>query len=143
MVLLVCSGGPLNFGLPSSVGSLGPSCPPAQAVVPSDFFNLFHMDSALTDERAHISPHYDAELRALLVDVIGQPSDKTVVYVQTRGPRFETAAEVRFLVTLGHVVGMTGAHEVIETEEQSVVMIFTLFVGNVLPGTWPAICKCL
>jgi 5'-methylthioadenosine phosphorylase len=31
--------------------------------------------------------------------------------MQTHGPRFETAAEVRFLSTLGHVVGMTGAHE--------------------------------
>jgi purine nucleoside phosphorylase len=28
------------------------------------------------------------------------------------GPRFETRAEIRFLATVGHVVGMTAAHEI-------------------------------
>jgi len=33
------------------------------------------------------------------------------VYVQMRGPRFETRAEVRILQRWGDVVGMTAAHE--------------------------------
>ena len=33
------------------------------------------------------------------------------VYVETRGPRFETPAEIRWLATLGDIVGMTAASE--------------------------------
>jgi len=33
------------------------------------------------------------------------------VYVQLRGPRFETKAEIRILQHWGDVVGMTAAHE--------------------------------
>ena len=33
------------------------------------------------------------------------------VYVQTRGPRFETKAEIRIIRQWGDVVGMTAAHE--------------------------------
>lgn len=117
-----------------SVGALTASCPPGRAVVPSDYFNLWGIESGLRDEGAHISPQYDASVRALLADVAHVDAGKRghmcaasrlrvdltccrgcaaaqVVYVQTRGPRFETPAEVRFLATLGDVVGMTGAHE--------------------------------
>src|SRR5690606_18834942 len=33
------------------------------------------------------------------------------VYVQMRGPRFETKAEIRIIQAWGDVVGMTAAHE--------------------------------
>ena len=33
------------------------------------------------------------------------------IYVQTRGPRFETKAEIRIIREWGDVVGMTAAHE--------------------------------
>ncbi len=52
-----------------SVGALNSSCTPGHAVVPSDYYNLFGVESGLTDERAHISPQYDALLRLLLAEV--------------------------------------------------------------------------
>lgn len=66
------------------------------------------------------------------MDIIEQPREKSVVYVQTRGPRFETVAEVRFLATLGHIVGMTGAHEATYCQERglryaSVCMVLFFF----------------
>ncbi len=71
---------------------------------------MWGVSSGLSDERSHIAPCYDEELRSLLLRVVGNQA-KSGVYVQTRGPRFETRAEVRFLATLGDVVGMTGADE--------------------------------
>ena len=52
------------------------------------------------DERGHIVPHVDDEVRAGVVETLaaaGVPFHDGGVYCQTRGPRFETPAEVKFL----------------------------------------------
>lgn len=82
----------------ASVGSLGPSHPPGKAVVPSDYFSPWHVTSGLSNEAAHISPQYDPLLRATLLRATGaDQAESPCVYVQTHGPRFETAAEVCLL----------------------------------------------
>ena len=45
----------------------------------------------------HLSPEFDIKLGK--------------VYVQMRGPRFETKAEIKIIQHWGDVVGMTAAHE--------------------------------
>ncbi len=105
----------------ASVGSLSARLPPGTVCVPHDYFNLWGVRSGLPDERAHIAPCYDEDTRSLVKAVVAeqtgmQPCDG--VYVQTRGPRFETKAEVKFLATLGEVVGMTGADEATHMQER-------------------------
>jgi 5'-methylthioadenosine phosphorylase len=59
------------------------------------------------------APGIANNLIPLLVDKLAPeftiPTGK--VYVQMRGPRFETKAEIRVVRTWGDVVGMTAAHE--------------------------------
>ncbi len=59
------------------------------------------------------------------------------VYVQTRGPRFETKAEVRFLAGLGEVVGMTGADEATHMQERGLPYAALCMVDNWGNGVSP------
>jgi 5'-methylthioadenosine phosphorylase len=111
-----------------SVGALKPTTPPGTVVVADDYFNLWGVRSGFTDERAHIAPLLDPTLRARLMTLT--PDAHKGVYVQTRGPRFETRAEVRFLATLGEVVGMTGADEATHCQERGIAYAMLCMVDN-------------
>jgi 5'-methylthioadenosine phosphorylase len=50
--------------------------------------------------------------------------------VQTRGPRFETKAEVRFLASVGTIVGMTGADEATHCQERKLRYASLCMVDN-------------
>jgi 5'-methylthioadenosine phosphorylase len=52
------------------------------------------------------------------------------VYVETRGPRFETAAEVRMLAAHGRVVGMTAASEATLCQERGIGYAMICTVDN-------------
>jgi len=56
------------------------------------------------------------------------------VYAQTRGPRFETPAEVRALAGIGDLVGMTIAAECILTREIGVAYAAVCVVDNLANG---------
>ncbi len=56
------------------------------------------------------------------------------VYVNTRGPRFETKAEVRHFTTIGDVVGMTAAHEAGLAKELGLRYAAVCIVDNVCNG---------
>jgi purine nucleoside phosphorylase len=96
------------FGV-CSVGSLTARVPPGSVCVCDDYFNIWGVRSGLRDERAHIAPGYDKEMREVIVRVVSEAGlvAHPGTYVQTTGPRFETKAEVRFLASVGDVVGMT------------------------------------
>ncbi|MDX1675928.1 MAG: MTAP family purine nucleoside phosphorylase [Longimicrobiales bacterium] len=98
-----------------SVGALRPDLEPGTAVVPGDYLSLAPPPTlAEGDERLHIVPSLDAELRALLLEAApagGGPVEDGGVYAETRGPRFETRAEIRLLADYADVVGMTAAAE--------------------------------
>jgi 5'-methylthioadenosine phosphorylase len=64
--------------------------------IPEDYSAMHPPPTFAADEYLHIVPRLDAEVRALLRDAAGAAGAGAVddgVYVQTRGPRFETAAE--------------------------------------------------
>lgn len=93
-----------------SVGSLKKDLPPGTLISCDDYVSFapitFHDDRATAfaprvanNLVPRILEAYDGEIR----------TGKT--YIQTRGPRFETRAEVRILKDWGDVVGMTMAHE--------------------------------
>lgn len=123
-----------------SVGSLSSALPPGMACVPSDYVNLWGCRSALLDAAAHIAPRLDAALRSSLLSAalsVASSSSGAAVYVQTRGPRFETAAEVRFLATLGDVVGMTAADEATHCQERGLAYAMLAMVDNWANGLEP------
>jgi 5'-methylthioadenosine phosphorylase len=98
----------------SSVGSLRPGITPGTFVSCDDYVGL----------AVGPATFFDRELRGgapgiannLVPEIIHALAPEFTVatgltYVQTRGPRFETRAEIRILKEWGDVVGMTAAHE--------------------------------
>lgn len=94
----------------NSVGSLRLDLPPGTIVSCSDYVSFapvtFHDDSL-----ASLAPEVPNRLIPRLVEGFELPVQTGRVYVQTRGPRFETKAEVRVVRHWGDVVGMTMASE--------------------------------
>lgn len=84
-------------------------------IVPDDYIDFSSGATVFEKELVHVTPGFDDELRAALIQTARQRSPHPVldrgVYVQTRGPRLETRAEISFLRTLGDCVGMTVAGE--------------------------------
>ena len=98
----------------NSVGSLKPELPPGTFVSCSDYVALQQGPATFFDTELkggapvianNLMPRIIAELAPEFTIHPGK------VYVQMRGPRFETKAEVRIIRAWGDVVGMTAAHE--------------------------------
>lgn len=98
----------------NSVGSLRRELPPGTLVSCSDYVGLQQgpatfFDAELTGGEAGIANN----LIPLLIEKLAP--EFTVhpgkIYVQTRGPRFETKAEIRIVRDWGDVVGMTAGSE--------------------------------
>ena len=98
----------------NSVGSLKPDIPPGTIVSCSDYVCLQQgpatfFDTELKGGAPGIANNLIPLLTAKLAPEFTIPTGK--VYVQMRGPRFETKAEIRAVKSWGDVVGMTAAHE--------------------------------
>lgn len=98
-----------------SVGSLRADLPPGSLVSCSDYVGLqqgpatYH-DTELKGGAPGIANSLLPRLRSgLAPEFVLDAEDQ--VYVQMRGPRFETKAEIRVIRHWGDVVGMTAAHE--------------------------------
>jgi 5'-methylthioadenosine phosphorylase len=127
----------------SSVGGLCIEHDVGTVLVPDDFFALAQQpDSRFADERAHSVPTFDHEWRARVLASWSthapHPPVDGGVYVQTTGPRFETPAEVRFLATLGAVVGMTVGTECVAMHERGLAYAAVCIVDNLANGLGPA-----
>jgi len=98
----------------NSVGSLKKELPPGTFVSCSDYVCLqqgpatYH-DTELKGGAPGIANTLIPRLAAELAPEFRIQPGK--VYVQMRGPRFETKAEIRIVQHWGDVVGMTAAHE--------------------------------
>lgn len=124
-----------------SVGGLRTTFPPSSLVLPDDYFYLFGPAVSFYDDaRGHIVPGIDSGLRSKLADVLSAGDGTagltraSATYVQTTGPRFETRAEVAFLGTLGHVIGMTGASEATMAAELKIPYAIMAMVDNFANG---------
>jgi 5'-methylthioadenosine phosphorylase len=98
----------------NSVGSLKPALPPGSIVSCSDYVCLQQgpatfFDTELKGAAPAIANNLIPLLVAKLAPEFAIPTGK--VYVQMRGPRFETKAEIRVVSGWGDVIGMTAAHE--------------------------------
>ena len=98
----------------NSVGSLKPDLPPGTIVSCSDYVGLqqgpatYH-DTELEGGAPGIANNLIPKLLAGLAPEFNIQGGK--VYVQMRGPRFETKAEIAIVRHWGDVIGMTAAHE--------------------------------
>ena len=98
----------------NSVGSLKKDLPPGTFVSCSDYVGLQQGPATFFDTELkggapgianNLIPQLVAELAPEFMIQTGK------VYVQMRGPRFETKAEIRIVREWGDVIGMTAAHE--------------------------------
>jgi 5'-methylthioadenosine phosphorylase len=99
----------------NSVGSLKPDLRPGTFVSCGDYVCLQQGPATFFDEELKGgAPVIANNLIPLLVERLAPefeiPTGK--VYVQMRGPRFETKAEIRVVQAWGDVIGMTAAHEI-------------------------------
>ncbi|AHF92457.1 purine phosphorylase [Opitutaceae bacterium TAV5] len=98
----------------SSVGSLRAELPPGTLVSCSDYVALQQGPATFfDDELKGGAPGIANRMLEKIIDGLGEAFPVTTgqTYVQMRGPRFETKAEIRVIRQWGDVVGMTLAHE--------------------------------
>jgi len=93
-----------------SSGSLKPEIAPGTILIPTDYISVTDIPSIHDHAIEHVRPELSEALAQNLARHV--PSARFGgVYVQTRGPRIETVAEVQALAKIADVVGMTVASE--------------------------------
>jgi 5'-methylthioinosine phosphorylase len=122
----------------SSTGTLRTDWPVGTFVCPDDFYAPHVNPTLFDDGRSHTIPGFDREWRARVVDTwrvhARNPIVDGGVYAQSRGPRFETPAEVRALGRVGDLVGMTIAAECILSREAGLAYAAICVVDNLANG---------
>lgn len=135
----------------ASTGALRSDIQPADIIVPDDYMSWHAPPTFADDEYLHIVPALSASVRDLLLRAARTATDNfqdtvgdrrpTVrdggVYVQTHGPRFESAAEVRMLAGHADVVGMTAASEATLFQERGIPYAVLCIVDNMANGAGP------
>lgn len=125
----------------TSTGSLCETLEPGTIVVPEDYLSRHAPPTFAGDGPLHIVPGLDDDLRIMLEGVAAAaagafPSEprpavhRGGVYAETRGPRFETRAEVRSLARDADVVGMTAASEATLCQERGMRYAILGLVDN-------------
>lgn len=120
----------------NSVGSLKESIKLGTFIVPDDYVH-FDPDSFFEFELKSIAPELDAKLRKEIIGAAKKANVKTknkVVYIQTKGPRFETKAEIKIIKSWGDVVGMTMANEATLAQELGIPYACICLVDNFAHG---------
>lgn len=101
-------------------GSLKKSIKPPAIVIPHDYISFQDVPTFFDDKLVHITPRLDETLRGQIRKTASKNRIRIFdngVYVQTRGPRLETEAEVRVLKEYADIVGMTMASEATLAQE--------------------------
>lgn len=118
----------------SSVGSVDPQLPPGSLVSCSDYMS-FAPKTFIDDTMSAFAPVVGNPLLEGLRERSRLPILSGKIYLQTRGPRFETRAEVRAIRMLGaDVVGMTFANEADLILERGLQLTSLCMVDNFAHG---------
>jgi purine-nucleoside phosphorylase len=119
--------------LTNGCGGLDPAWRPGTPVLISDHINLTGTSPLEGATFVDLTDLYSPRLRALCREV--EPSLAEGVYVQFRGPHYETPAEVRMAGVLGgHLVGMSTALEAIAAREAGLEVLGISLVTNAAAG---------
>lgn len=104
----------------TSVGSLKKDIMPGSIVIPDDYICLWSHRSFFENEIKHLTPELSRELREKIIAIANRIAIPVVpkgVYIETKGPRSETKAEISLLRNFGDVVGMTMVSEAVLAQE--------------------------
>ena len=119
--------------LTNGCGGLNPARPPGSTVLIRDHINLTGTTPLLGARFIDLSTAYSARLRDLARTV--DPGLPEGVYVQFRGPQFETPAEVRMAgVVGGDLVGMSTTLETIAARELGAEVLGISLITNLAAG---------
>jgi purine-nucleoside phosphorylase len=119
--------------LTNGAGGIRETWIPGTPVLISDHINLT-ADSPLEGATfIDLTDLYSARLRALARTI--DPSLDEGVYVQNRGPHYETPAEVQMAKTIGgHIVGMSTALEAIAARQAGMEILGMSLITNLAAG---------
>ena len=122
--------------LTNGAGGIKQSWKPGTPVIISDHINLTATTPLRGATFIDMSEVYSRELREIAKSV-----DSTLdegVYVQFRGPQYETPAEVQMAKALGgHIVGMSTALEAIAAREAGLKVLGLSLITNLAAGISP------
>jgi purine-nucleoside phosphorylase len=119
--------------LTNGCGGLDPARPPGTPVLIADHINLTGASPLEGATFVDLTDLYSPRLRALCRQV--DPSLGEGVYVQFRGPHYETPAEVRMARVLGgDLVGMSTALEAIAARQAGLEVLGLSLVTNLAAG---------
>ena len=125
--------GATTMVLTNGAGGIKNTWAPGRPVLISDHINLTG-DSPLEGATfIDLTDLYSSRLRALCHQV--EPDLAEGVYVQFRGPQYETPAEVRMAKTIGgHIVGMSTALEAIAARQAGMEVLGFSLITNMAAG---------
>lgn len=116
-----------------SSGSLNREITPGSLVIPTDYVSMTDIPSIHDHAIGHVMPSLSPELSGELHRHI--PASRLGgTYVQTRGPRFETVAEIAALSRIADIVGMTLASEATLACELAIPFAAVCTVDNYANG---------
>jgi purine-nucleoside phosphorylase len=119
--------------LTNGAGGIRESWKPGTPVLISDHINLTGTSPLEGATFIDLTDLYSARLREVAREV--DPSLDEGVYVQNRGPHYETPAEVQMAKTIGgHIVGMSTALEAIAARQAGMEILGMSLVTNLAAG---------
>jgi purine-nucleoside phosphorylase len=119
--------------LTNGAGGIKPEWAGGAAVLISDHINLTANSPLEGATFIDLTDLYSKRLRAIAKEV--DPSLDEGVYVQFRGPHYETPAEVQMAKALGgHIVGMSTALEAIAAREAGMEILGMSLITNLAAG---------
>ena len=119
--------------LTNGCGGLNPAWAPGTPVLISDHINLTAASPVEGATFIDLTDLYSPRLRALCREI--EPGLAEGVYVQFRGPHYETPAEVRMAGVLGgDLVGMSTALEAIAARQSGLEVLGISLVTNLAAG---------
>jgi 5'-methylthioadenosine phosphorylase len=93
-----------------STGSLNREIVPGSLVIPTDYVSMTSIPSIHDHAIEHVLPGISEAFSKILASHLPE-ARYGGVYIQTKGPRFETVAEIRAFSRIADLVGMTIASE--------------------------------
>lgn len=116
-----------------SSGSLNRKITPGSIVIPTDFMTMTDIPSIHDHAIGHVMPALSAGLSQDLKRIVPE-AQLGGTYIQTRGPRFETVAEIAAFSRSADLVGMTLASEATLAAELEIPFAAICTVDNYANG---------
>ncbi|WP_207782122.1 purine-nucleoside phosphorylase [Phytoactinopolyspora limicola] len=136
-VRTAAAAGARTLVLTNGCGGLNPEWAPGTPVLINDHINLTATSPLEGATFVDLTDLYATRLRALAREV--DPSLAEGVYVQFRGPHYETPAEIQFARRIGgDLVGMSTALEAIAAREAGMEVLGISLITNLAAGISPA-----